>query len=91
MRTYAGRLFEMMVSRMSLAEVRKKLRTYICETPMQKMVRLDQEFAALQQGALSHADFKTLWEDKLLDTIDAEMDMPTEQTLFRNYLCKLNP
>ena len=58
---------------------------------MQKMVRLDQEFTALQQGALSHADFRALWEDKLLDMIDAEMDMPTEQTLFRNYLCKLNP
>ena len=54
-----------------LAEVRKVLRTFIWETPMQKMVRLDQEFAALQQGALSHADSRALWEDKLLDMEDA--------------------
>ena len=57
------------------------LRTYIWETPMQKMVRLDQEFEMLQQGALSHADFRALWEDKLQDMIESDMDMPTEQTL----------
>ena len=58
---------------------------------MQKMVRLDRDFDSLQQGALSHADFRALWEDKLLDMEDAKMDMPTEQTLYRKYMCKLNP
>ena len=74
-----------------LAEIRKELRTYIWETSMQKMTRLDKEFEALEQGGLSHADFRALWESKLQDMEEAEMDMPTENTLFRKYLTKLHP
>ncbi len=58
---------------------------------MQKMVRLDREFEALEQGGLSHADFRALWESKLLDIKDSAMDMPTEATLMRKYLMKIHP
>ena len=58
---------------------------------MQKMTRLDREFEALEQGGLSHADFRALFESKLQDMEDSAMDMPTEQTLYRKYLVKLNP
>ena len=50
-----------------LEEIRKELRTYIWETPMQKMVRLDKEFEALEQGGMSHADFRALFEGLLLN------------------------
>ncbi len=72
-----------------MAEIRKTLRTYIWETAMQKMTRLDREYAALVQGGLSHADFRALWVAKLQDMVEAKMDMPTEHTLFRNYLNKI--
>ena len=74
-----------------LVEIRKELRTYIWETPMQKMVRLDKEFESLEQGGLSHADFRALWVSKLQDMEESMMDMPTPQTLYRKYLTKLNP
>ena len=35
-----------------LAEIRMELRNYIWKTSMQKMVRLDRGFEALEQGAL---------------------------------------
>ncbi len=41
-------------------ELRAELRLYIKETKMQRQVRLDGEFDALSQGAMSHADFQTL-------------------------------
>ena len=58
---------------------------------MQKMIRLDQEYAALEQGSLSHADFRALFESKLQDMMESGMHMPSEETLFRNYLTKLTP
>ena len=73
-----------------LEEVKKELRTYIWETTMQKQVRLDCEFEILAQGGMSHADFRALWESKLQDLREAGMDMPTEGTLYRKYLMKLN-
>jgi hypothetical protein len=72
-------------------EIRKELRTYIWETSMQKMTRLDKEFEALEQGGLSHADFRALFESKLQDMEESKMDMPSEQTLYRKYLVKINP
>ena len=57
---------------------------------MQKKTRLDIEFEGLTQGGLSHADFRALWESKLEDWVEAKMDMPTADTLYRKYLCKLN-
>ena len=38
-----------------LSEIRKELRTYIWETPMQQMTRMEKEFEALEQGSLSFA------------------------------------
>ena len=58
---------------------------------MQKMVRLDKEFEALEQGGMSHADFRALFESKLQDMQESSMDMPTTATLYRRYLIKLNP
>ena len=74
-----------------LGEIREELRTFIWETPMQKVVRLDKEFEALEQGGLSHADFRALWDAKLQDMEESGMDMPTETTLYRKYLTKLSP
>ena len=73
-----------------LTEVQKELRTYIYETRMQKLTRLDKEFEELHQGGLSHADFRTLWDSKLQDMEVSGMDMPTDETLYRKYLTKLN-
>ena len=58
---------------------------------MQKTIRLDREFAMLEQGGMSHADFRALFESKLQDMEESDMDMPTEKTLFREYLTKLTP
>jgi hypothetical protein len=74
-----------------LVEIRKDLRTYIWETPMQKCVRLDKEYHGIEQGGLSHSDFRALFESKLQDMEESLMDMPTVTTLYRNYLVKLNP
>ena len=57
---------------------------------MQKMVRLDMEFESLEQGGMSHADFRALFESKLQDMDDSEMDKFTPATLYRKYLIKLN-
>ena len=67
------------------------MRTYIWETKMQKMTRLDKEFEALAQGGMSHANFRVLWETKLQDMEEANMDMPTADTLYRKYLAKIAP
>ena len=73
-----------------MKEVRAELRTFLAETPLQKQCRLDGEYNALEQGGLSHADFRALWDSKLQDMEEAKMDMPTEATLFRHYLRKLS-
>ena len=41
-----------------LLEIQVKLRDFIWETNLQKMTRLDQEYQALQQGAMNHAEFR---------------------------------
>ena len=74
-----------------LKEIRSDLRTYIWETPMQKKVRLDHQFENLQQGGMSHADFRAVWTDVIQGMTEAKMDLPSEETLFRKYLIKLNP
>ena len=56
-----------------------------------KQSRMDKEFEALQMGAMSHADFRALFEAKLQDMEECEgLDMPTEQTLYRAYLNKIH-
>ena len=74
-----------------LVEIRKELRTFLWETSLQKLIRLDREFESLEQGGLSHADFRALWDSKIQDMEESDMDMPTCQTLFGKYLQKLNP
>jgi hypothetical protein len=74
-----------------LEEIKNELLTYIWETKMQKMMRLDREFDRLEQASMSHANFRVAWEAKLQDMEEAEMDMPTEHTLYRRYLQKINP
>ena len=75
-----------------LEEIREELRTFIWETRMQKMTRLDKEFERLAQGGLSHSDFRALWLDKLEDMEECDyMDKMTEQQLHRKYLAKINP
>ena len=74
-----------------LEEIRKELRTFLWETNLQKLTRLDREFEGLEQGGLSHADFRALFDSKIQDMEEASMDMPSTHTLFRKYLQKLNP
>ena len=55
-----------------------------------KQSRMDKEFDALQMGAMSHADFRALFEAKLQDMEECEgYDMPTEHALYRAYLGKI--
>jgi hypothetical protein len=75
-----------------LKEIRAELRTFIWETEIQKMTRLDREFDQLVQGGLSHADFRALWLDKLEDIEECEcMDKKTPQQLYIKYLNKISP
>ena len=74
-----------------MAEIRKELRTFFWETNLQKLTRLDRELEGLEQGGLSHADFRALFDSKIQDMEEASMDMPSTHTLFRKYLQKLNP
>ena len=56
------------------------------------MGRLEREFERLNQGGLSHSDFRALFLDKLEDMEECEgMDKLTEQQLFRRYLAKITP
>ena len=58
---------------------------------MQKMTRLDREFEDLSQGSTSHADFRALFDAKLQDMEESDMDMPTATTLYRKYSGKISP
>ena len=58
---------------------------------MQKTLRLDLQFENLQQGGMSHADFRAVWTQTIQDMKGAQMDLPSEKTLYRKYLMKLNP
>ena len=73
-----------------LVEIKKRLRSYIHETDLQQMSRLDREFENLVQGGMSRSNFRALWDSKLQDMEESPMDMPTETTLYRKYLQKLN-
>ena len=57
---------------------------------MQKKARADMAFAKCSQGGLTHAEFQVLWEEKLEQMREAGVDMPTVDTLHRNYLVRLN-
>ena len=73
-----------------LEEVRTRLARVIRETPFQRQDRLDKEFEALQMGKLSHAEFRSLFEEKVEDMEDAKLSMATcQDTLKRKYLSKL--
>jgi hypothetical protein len=75
-----------------LEEIIAELRTFIWETDIQKMTRLDDKFNTLQQGGLSHACFRALWLYMLEDIEECEgMDKKTPQQLYIAYLNKLSP
>ena len=60
-------------------------------TDFTKTDRVDKEFRALEQGRLSHAEFKAHWEEKLEDCADVGIkDVDDPKTLWRLYLSKLN-
>ena len=71
-----------------MEEIRKELHTYIWETSLQKIFRVEKEFERLEQGTMSHADFRALFESKLEDLKEAGIDVNRwdEQTLYRHYL-----
>ena len=73
-----------------MTEIQAKLRDFIWETNLQKMTRLDQEYQALCQGGMNHAEFRVLFESKLQDMAECtNYEVPMESVLYRNYLCKL--
>ena len=49
-----------------LEELTKRLRLVIRETDFQRKDRLDKEFEKLEMGRHSHADFRTMFEEKLM-------------------------
>ena len=66
-----------------LAEIRAELRSFIWETPIQKMTRLDEKFTNISQGGLSHSNFRALWLDVLEDIEECkDMDKKTPQQLY---------
>ena len=68
-----------------ITEMRKTVR----ETLLQRQERVEAKFAALSMGALPHGKFRVMWEDKLEDMEEANMDKPAPATLYRKYLGKL--
>ena len=73
-----------------LVLIRAELRTYVYETNMQKRIRLDKQYQKSEQGGLSHANFRAMFDTLLQDMEESGMDMPTVETLHRNYLTRLN-
>ena len=58
-----------------LAEIRTRLRKMLKLTPYEHRERLDGEFARLQQGRSSHAEFRAKWENLIDDMQDAGMSI----------------
>ena len=66
-------------------EIVKKCHDTIKETKIERRERIDKRFQdLLMMGKnLSHAVFRTEFDDILEDMRDAEMQIPDEETLFR--------
>ena len=77
-----------------LAEMKAKLRALIFETNFQREDRLEKEFEALQMGRMGHAEFRSLWEEKLDECLEAGVYRADEATyesrLKRKYLSKIS-
>ena len=77
-----------------LAEMREKLRTMIFETTFQRQDRLEKEFDALQMNKSSHTEFRSLWEEKVDECLEAGVFHASEPSLDgkmqRKYLSKLS-
>ena len=77
-----------------LTEMKAKLRSMIFETTFQREDRLEKEFEALQMGRTSHAEFRSLWEEKLNECLEAGVYRADEATyearLKRKYLSKIS-
>jgi hypothetical protein len=72
-------------------EILVKLRRTIRETKMQRKERVEKEFEDLVMGKLSHSAFRAEWEYYLEEFGDAELDLPSKDTLYRRYLRKITP
>ena len=84
----AGRLPQEAAAVLETLELR--LRQVIRETPFQKQDRLDKEFEKLEMGRSSHADFQTLFEEKVMLMEQAGLSIATsEEDLKRKHLSKL--
>ena len=74
-----------------LEEVKKKVKNAIRETDFQKTDRVDKEFQQLEQGKLSHTEFRAEWEEKLDELGEVGIkDVEDPPTLKRKYLSKIN-
>ena len=58
------------------------------ETQIQERERVDKSFQELKMTG-SHTDYQIAFEEVLEDMNDADMDIPSEETLYRKYLTKL--
>ena len=71
-------------------ELKKKLQVEVRETSFQKQCRLDREFEQLELGRLSYAKFRVAFEAAVNEKEDAGMEVPSTETLKRNYLTKID-
>ena len=71
-------------------EIVQKLRETIRETPMQRQVRAEATFEALEMGRLAHSAFRAEWEHVLEELKGADVDLPSGRNLCRRYLQCLN-
>ena len=70
-------------------EIVVKLQQCIRETDFQRKERVEKEFRELEMGTMPHGRFRILWEDKLDDFIEANLQMPNSEKLYRRHLAKL--
>ena len=77
-----------------LEEVKTKVRKALFETDFQREDRLDKEFEALQMGRMTHAEFRSLWEEKTDELMEVGLVRMDESTtvprLRRKYLSKVS-
>ena len=71
-----------------LLEIYTKLSGSLRETDFQKKTRLDREFEALDMRGRTHAEFRSMFEEKLFD-MDCAGIKPDEGVLFRKYITKI--
>ena len=71
-----------------LDEIRERMKGDIRETLFQRQIRLEREFAALSMQNRSHSDFRSLFEQKVDQMEDAQMEF-SKDYYFRQFTTKL--